>query len=240
MIDFHSHILPGVDDGSKNLLMSLTMLRRLYEQGVTKVAATPHFYADKQSPDSFARKRDEKWKELRKHLDAECPEVILGAEVYFFEGISKSDSLSKLKIGETPLILVEMPFRKWNERITDEILELNAIPDVTVIIAHIERYFKFSADDFLDELIENGVYIQMNAENFENIFTRGRAIDMLRDGKVSVIGTDCHNLTSRPPNMAAAISYIKKQHDGDQLIKRIETLSNKLLCDQRSMLRSEN
>ena len=59
MIDFHSHILPGVDDGSKNLLMSLTMLRRLYEQGVTKVAATPHFYADKQSPDSFARKRDE-------------------------------------------------------------------------------------------------------------------------------------------------------------------------------------
>ena len=192
MIDFHSHILPGVDDGSKNLLMSFTMLRRLYKQGVTKVAATPHFYADKQSPDSFARKRDEKWKELRKHLDAECPEVILGAEVYYFEGISKSDSLSKLKIGETPLILVEIPFRKWNERITDDII------------------------------------------------TRGRAIDMLRDGKVSVIGTDCHNLTSRPPNMAAAISYIKKQHDGDQLIKRIETLSNKLLCDQRSMLRSEN
>ena len=56
MIDFHSHILPAMDDGSKNIEESLQMLRMLQEQGVERVIATPHFYADENPPDVFLRR----------------------------------------------------------------------------------------------------------------------------------------------------------------------------------------
>lgn len=57
MIDFHSHILPGVDDGSKNVEMSLEMLRASAAQGVTDICLTPHFYAERNTPEKFLEKR---------------------------------------------------------------------------------------------------------------------------------------------------------------------------------------
>ena len=68
MIDFHSHILPAMDDGSKNIEESLQMLRMLQEQGVERVIATPHFYADENPPDVFLRRRADAWEHLRAHL----------------------------------------------------------------------------------------------------------------------------------------------------------------------------
>ena len=53
MIDFHSHVLPGVDDGSKSMEQSLQMLEASVQQGVTHMVATPHFYASRMDPDSF-------------------------------------------------------------------------------------------------------------------------------------------------------------------------------------------
>ena len=64
MIDFHSHILPGMDDGSQTVEESLTLLEMLRAQGVDTVAATPHFYARENSPEVFLRRRREAWERL--------------------------------------------------------------------------------------------------------------------------------------------------------------------------------
>ena len=59
MIDFHSHILPGIDDGSKSVEMSIKMLRREAQQGISRVVATPHFYPQTDNPERFLRRRAE-------------------------------------------------------------------------------------------------------------------------------------------------------------------------------------
>ena len=79
MIDFHSHILPGMDDGSKSTQESLEMLDMLRAQGVDTVAATPHFYARENPPEVFLRRRAEAWNRLRPQLTADSPRVLLGA-----------------------------------------------------------------------------------------------------------------------------------------------------------------
>ena len=97
MIDFHTHILPGVDDGSKNVEESLLMLDSMKNQGVKTVIATPHFYANDESVESFLSRRNEAFSSLKKSL-ADGPEIILGAEVRYYDGISRLEDLKKLRI----------------------------------------------------------------------------------------------------------------------------------------------
>ena len=79
MIDLHSHILPQMDDGSRSVDESLQMLAALAAQGVTDVAATPHFYASENSPERFLARRRHAWQRLAPHLTASLPTVHLGA-----------------------------------------------------------------------------------------------------------------------------------------------------------------
>ena len=146
MIDLHSHILPRMDDGSRSTEESLQMLTALGAQGVTDVAATPHFYASENGPDRFLARRARSWQQLRPHLTASLPRVHLGAEVLFFEGIAAFDGLPRLCLSGTDVLLLEMPFRPWNGRMLDELLELAGRPDVTVLLAHMERYLPYVAE----------------------------------------------------------------------------------------------
>lgn len=82
MIDLHTHILPGMDDGSRDVLESLAMLEASAAQGVGLVAATPHFYAEENSPERFLSRRAEAAQRLRAALRPGLPEIRLGAEVH--------------------------------------------------------------------------------------------------------------------------------------------------------------
>ena len=64
MIDWHSHILPGIDDGSRDVSESLALIEKLSEQGVDTVVATPHFYADDNSVDAFLEKRNKAYEAM--------------------------------------------------------------------------------------------------------------------------------------------------------------------------------
>ena len=88
--DFHSHILPCVDDGSHSVEESLQMLRMEAEQGVTHVVLTPHFYAKHDSPERFLQRRAAAWETLQAAMAGEegLPQITLCAEVYYFPGIS--------------------------------------------------------------------------------------------------------------------------------------------------------
>ncbi len=199
MIDIHSHVLPCVDDGSKSVKESILMLRASAEQGVSEIVATPHFYPDETGPERFLSRRNAAADRLLGVWQDGFPKLRLGAEVYYFEGISMTDEIDALRIEGTELLLLEMPFMTWSERMIRDIKELNRRRGSTVLLAHIERYLRYQSGDVLDELIDSGVLMQSNAEFFLKWSTRKKACRMLRNGRIHLLGSDCHNMKSRPP-----------------------------------------
>lgn len=210
MIDFHTHILPCIDDGSKSLEMSLEMLRREAEQGISAVIFTPHFYAHQNSPEKFLERRNNAFKKVMAVLPAGMPELHLGAEVQYFDGICQVENLNRLCVDGGRHLLLEMPFSKWSHQVVQDALELQSRDSIQVTLAHIERYFDFAEKDMWEALRSNGVQMQCNATFFLNWKTRHKAIKMYKDGFIDLLGSDCHNLTTRPPNLAEAIPYIEK------------------------------
>ena len=146
MIDFHTHILPGIDDGSASVTESVSMLREEKRLGIDAVVATPHYYANRNDIGSFLEKREHAWNQLVPYLWPELPDIYLGAEVQYFEGIRAVEGLELLRIKGTDLLLVEMPFRQWTNRFIDDVLELNERDNIQVVLAHIERYMDMQSE----------------------------------------------------------------------------------------------
>lgn len=208
MIDLHTHILPGMDDGSKSVEESLKMLEAIAEQGISRVAATPHFYAGENGPETFLRRRAAAAKALRKHWRVGLPRLLLGAEVGFFEGISRADGLEALRVEGTELLLLEPPLSVWPDRLVGEVLELCRRPGIRVVLAHVERYMDLQSPECWDRLLGAGALSQCNAGFFLRRRTRRKALRMLRQGRVHFIASDCHNLSVRPPRLGAALEII--------------------------------
>lgn len=200
MIDFHTHILPGMDDGSHSVEESIAMLQTQQEAEIERVVFTPHFYASKESPKDFLLRRNESWKSLLPHMYRGLPKVSFGAEVQYFEGICQVDTISSLRILGTPYLLLEMPFRRWDERMLDDVLELNSLPDTHVVLAHVDRYFSDVSPKTFTMLHNNGIKMQLNISAFENRKSSKTAVSMLKSGEVHVLGTDCHGIEHRQPN----------------------------------------
>lgn len=200
MIDFHTHILPGMDDGSRSIEESLAMLQAEADAGIERVVFTPHFYASQNSPKDFLRRRKESWGALLPHMYRGLPKVSFGAEVQYFEGICQSAEIAALRIAGTPYLLLEMPFRRWEDRMLDDILELSTHPDTIVVLAHIDRYLSNVTSRSLAYLRDNGVKIQMNVSVFGERRQGHLAMSMLKAGEVHILGTDCHSMGNRRPN----------------------------------------
>ena len=232
MIDFHSHILPKIDDGSKSCDMSLEMLKASYDYGIRTMVATPHFYISQNEAEKFCDRRAGAYEALSKRIaaaDTPLPDIILGAEVYYFRGISKYKKLDMLKISGTDHILLEMPFERWNDKMLGEIAEIKEEFGITPVMAHLDRYIDFQkGTDNIERLLAMDVYVQLNAEAFEPFFGRGRYLNMVKDGVVSALGSDCHNTDSRRPNLDRCFSVITKKC-GEQAVDNIMDRSKKLL-----------
>ena len=220
MIDFHAHILPGIDDGSRNLAMTEAMLREEKRQGVELVAATPHFYADRMSIRGFLERRAEaldKTHRLIREADTHLPYVIAGAEVYYFQGIGNARDISQLCVSGTKTILIEMPFMPWNEGMLQDIEALIRQQKLYVVLAHVERYIGFQKDKRIwSRVLSLPLTPQINAGSFlksGGFFhpdkKRKFCLDFLEERPSTIIGSDCHNMEHRVPNLAAARKEIE-------------------------------
>lgn len=205
MIDLHTHILPGMDDGSKSVEESLEMLESIAEQGISHVAATPHFYAGENGPEDFLRRRAAAAAALRERWHAGLPGLLLGAEVSFFEGISRTEGLGSLCVEGTELLLLELPFSIWPDRLVSEVLELCRRPGIRIVLAHVERYMDLQPPESWGRLLDAGALTQCNAGFFLHWRTRRKALRMLRQGRIHFVASDCHNLSARPPRLGAAL-----------------------------------
>lgn len=231
MIDIHSHILPGIDDGSRNTEMSLQMLERISNQDIDTVFLTPHFYADMNDPETFIRDRRNAFMELveaLKEKQTPCPRLLAGAEVHYYRGIGRSEHISKLCMGNSRFILIEPTFREWTPSFVDDVRDLGYSEDLKVIIAHIERYLDQDKDLVNGLISDPHIYIQANAEFFVDRKTRRKALKMIGEGSIDFLGSDCHNVTSRVPNLGEAMEIITDKF-GSSALSRIEDNNDMLL-----------
>ena len=229
LTDWHSHVLPAMDDGAKTVEDSLAMLSMLSAQGIERVCATPHFYANSDSVGSFLDRRAEAGEKLGARLGEDAPRILLGAEVKYYPGISRMERLEELRLGESRLLLLEMPFSRWTEYTQRELYELSGRGDIKIVLAHIDRYLGMQADDVWRRLYECGILMQVNASFIRGIFSRRRAIEMLAGHGIHFIGSDCHNTTSRAPDIGSAYSLIEKKL-GAECIEDLRILGDEMLA----------
>ena len=228
MIDLHSHVLPGVDDGSQDLEMTRQMLEEMTRQGVKAVAATPHFYATIDAPEAFLERRA-KALEQTLQLQGDYPQIIPGAEVAYFDGMSHSGILEKLQLGTSGLLLVEMPFCPWTQRMIHEICELQLQTGLTPVLAHIDRYrWQDQLPRYMEQLLGSGILFQCNADAFLHLFFRGWALKLLSRGIIHFLGSDAHNLTIRPPKLRKAAQVITKGL-GTEALEELTAFSTEML-----------
>lgn len=228
MIDWHSHLLPGIDDGSRDVEESLALLRMEAEQGVDTVVATPHFFADDGSVDSFVEQRQKSYETLKSAMPEGSPDIVLGAEVRYYPGIGKLAELEKLSIGESKLLLLEMPMEKWTDYTVRELTGIARSGRVKLILAHIERYLGLQSESSWSRLYEAGVAMQVNASFFTGFTTKRTALSYLLNGAIHLIGSDCHNTKYRPPKLGEAYKVIRRKF-GDEFVNQFNEYGEYLL-----------
>ena len=229
MIDAHSHVLPGMDDGSRSVRQSLSMLQKMAEQGITTAAATPHFYASSTEPSRFFEKRQAAKEKLLN--GGECPvELRLGAEVLYYEGLQKQERLMDFRIEGTQLFLLEMPFGAWSDRAIRGILDLNTQRNLTVVLAHIDRYLAWQPISVFEELASRGVLMQVNAGSLLHWQTRRKTLQLFLMGLVQFIGSDCHDDTERAPNVASAMAVLEKKLGPEAVSVLLEAEEDMVRC----------
>lgn len=201
MIDIHSHILPGIDDGSKSIEMTLDMLKRAEREGLENIVATPHFRRGCFEV-TYNEVKDLVLK-INKLLELEGIDikVHVGQEVYFSDRII--DDFEEGIIGTInggKYMLLEFPMRKIPKEAIDYMYELK-LRGVTPIIAHPERYSEVISNiEVLNQFIDEGCLFQLNAGSIRGDFgkdVKKTAEKLIKSGVYAFIGSDAHNNKGR-------------------------------------------
>lgn len=236
MIDLHMHIVPGVDDGSRNMEESLQMLRLSEEQGITDVFCTSHNGYSKEDGELYMAKLQELKETVEKsginiRLHKGCE--ILCAGEYMEEIIYGLEIGAFTTLGETKYILTELyPNARPSEAlfIIDELKKHGYKP----IIAHMERNYNITGL-MVETIIQGGALIQVNAYSFvdeEDVERKNRARELLENGYVHFIGSDAHRIDHRPPNPASGITYILDNADAEYANKILSGNCAKLINNE--------
>ena len=204
LVDFHSHILPGADHGSGSVETTARQLELAAKYGVKRVVATPHFYPAVHNLEAFLEKRERAFKDLLS-LNSEVS-VLLGAEVLICNGLENLPGLENLYINGTNCLLLELPFSDFQSGYCDSVYNLVS-QGVTVILAHADRY----PPENIEQLIELGAKIQLNADSLSGLFKKRHLYDWMQRGLVVAIGSDIHGRDNKAyKNFSLAKSKIKK------------------------------
>ncbi len=197
MIDIHSHVLPGIDDGSKNMAMSLEILRGLESQGITDLICTPHYIPETKQTSSFAANK-KIFQELKKAAAKEGVKINLhlGNEIYIDLKIAKLLSAKKItSLNQTKYLLVELPMSGEFEQYEDILLELKQ-KGWKVILAHPERYHSFQKDiNKALSLQTNDILLQCNLGSIIGQYgakAKKAAKKLIKEKAVFCFGTDIH------------------------------------------------
>lgn len=223
--DYHSHIIPGVDDGSKNMEMSLGMIKQLKRQGVERIAATPHFYSHREpgGVNAYLDRRNEAYYSLLAQAPA-VKDIRIGAEIAIEKGVSELEGIEQLAISGTNLILMELPYAPYADWMGEEVYNLSCTYDLMPIIAHLNRYTEWYSKSDFEKVLSFDAVFQFNAEAFEHFDSRRFVSKLIKSGIPYCLGTDTHDLSDRKPNFD---SITKKEKPGSGLVDKSDRIMDK-------------
>ncbi len=228
MLDIHSHILPAVDDGARDLDESLKILELMQSQEITDVIATPHFYPAEDNLEDFRARINSAFGQLQK-LSAKpgLPKVYRGSEMLYFRGIGISEDLSDFCLNGSSYLLLELTDSCINDALFEDIVNLQNSLGITPIIAHVERYFAAKKyKKLIKFLSEQSIPVQINAESvlmpvFDRVIKK-----LFASSLTCILATDSHSADLRPPHMAQALEYVSNIY-GEQYRTRLMQASDK-------------
>lgn len=213
MVDFHSHILPALDDGAADVETSLDMLKSAYADGIDTVVSTSHLYIEDESDiDEFIDARAEAYKVLTDAMAADggkFPEIKLGCEVRLKPHIGNYDSVARLAIEGTNYILLEMPYSGWSNAHYEAIYNITVM-GLRPIMAHIERFLRYKSE--FHHIKSLSSLFQVNAESFLHKPMRKALLQLYYDGYIHVLGSDMHNMNDRKNNLKEAYEIIEGKY----------------------------
>ena len=219
MTDMHCHVLPGVDDGARDIDESLDMLQVMYDEGIRSVILTPHYHGGHMEPD--ADKIRSRFRQLKAAADGyetlAAMKLYLGSEIYYFPSVTEwLDEGRVLTMAGSRYVLLEFGYSNDAARIAEGISRV-AASGYYPVVAHIERYRKLVGDvDAVDDLIRRGAYIQINTESLSAGWKiRSFVKKLLKNEMVHFVGTDAHNMRGRIPQMQWESEYIARRYGED-------------------------
>jgi len=219
LFDIHCHILPGVDDGARNQLEARRMLELAYEEGITRIMATPHFDAD------MTREVFVKWKQRYRWLCKAAKEIdpkfkiYLGAEIFYDSRVLRM--LKKgypLTLNKTRYILVEFPIDIDMTYLSDALFNLQ-VAGYHPIVAHMERYQALQKESNVKKLAQRGIRLQVNTSTItgkSGKTLKKYVLHLIKKGYIDLVGTDAHGAKSRRPQGAEAIEILDKMIGRDR------------------------
>lgn len=217
MIDLHSHILPGIDDGAQNKEDTLSMARAAVVEGITHIAGTPHHHNGKYNNETEAIlknvKRVNQWlKEENISLT-----VLPGQEIRLYGDLMKDLTAKKLlPVNKSKFLLVEFPSSQV-PRYAKEMLYNIQLEGFTPIIVHPERNKVFmEKPELLYRFVQNGAMTQLTAASLVGNF--GKNIQKFSRSLVEanlthILASDAHNTTSRGFAMKKAFEYLETEFE---------------------------
>ncbi len=237
LIDFHSHILPGMDDGASDTEESIKLLEILRESNVDTVVLTPHFYRREEEIHAFLTRREKAFRTLSEALSSfgDCPGLLKGAEVYFYPSLSSDPDFYKLCTENTSFILLELPFQKFDDNFFRSYANFLNKCEQKIVLAHIERYLRFgnTVNDIMKLFDYGEALAQMNCSSLAraDFFKRKLYLKLISEGVISVLGTDTHNVSHRPPEFEKAEKIITSKCNAD-VFERLCIKSEMILKDK--------
>lgn len=222
LYDIHCHILPGVDDGAKNVDIALALIEKEIEAGVETIILTPHFRKEMFEPDM-----EDIWNaydELLYETRYKNIRLYLGCEFHAnMEMVETLDNDLRPTLADSRYVLTEFAHnstRAFMKERADALLMSGYRP----IIAHIERYRATRKDfDLIEDLIEMGCEVQVNADAIigrDGLGAQRFCKKLMQEDMLHYVGSDTHNLRGRAPHLGECCEYLKK-HMGRLYTSRI-------------------
>lgn len=234
MIDTHIHVVPGVDDGPKDLDLAVQMLNMAINEGVNEMIVTPHFNLPVYSNQNV----EKQFNILSHYIMSESIDfkIHLGNEIYLSE-----ESMEGIKNGQantmanSRYLLLELPyyhFYPFHEWMIAELHERG----YEIILAHVERYQIFTnKPEKLKELVGNGIYTQITSRYIMEKKNRNHALKLINDGLIHVVASDGHDILRRPPVMKEAYQIVSRAF-GESSAQTLFINNPKLIIENRELI----
>ena len=244
IVDIHSHVLPGVDDGAVNVDETIAMLRIAYDAGTRKIVATPHMFLDLFHNNDFVQILD-RFEQLKSELKS-CQDAFpFLQEMHLYSGaenfaspefLTALDQGCVLTLNGSRYLLIEfppvLPFRQIQTFI-EKVLSTNYTP----IIAHPERYGAIQKDPLRVERFQQmGCVIQVNADSIRGgSGSRAKQCSrsLLKAGLVDVIASDGHRLRWRPPNLGRVLRRLEEEYEKEEITGWLVESPGRILANKR-------